>query len=203
MNTLVGMMLFFLIFVGRAAYSEPLLKGSPESQIKQNLVADAYNLVRIEDAAELEAMKATGELVPIPVTLGIKIDERLHERFRYVRPWVATYLTVLGRDFYNRFGTDIQINSAVRTVEYQIEISGRNKNAAPVTGLKRSSHLTGSSIDIAKLPLTREQKLWLRPRLVHLEVNEKAEATEEHYQAVFHIMVFPDYDVPPVKTAQQ
>lgn len=203
MKTLVGMTLFFLFFVGRTAYSEPLLKGSPESQIKQNRVADTYNLPRIENDAELEEMKAEGLLVRIPDTLGIKIDERLDERFRYVRPWVATYLIKLGRDFYNRFGTDIQINSAVRTVVYQVGISGRNKNAAPATGEKRSSHLTGSAIDIAKLPLTREQKHWLRPRLVNLELSNTHEATEEHHQAVFHIMVFPDYEVPPVKTAKQ
>ena len=203
MKTIVGMTLFFLIFVGRFAYSEPLLKGSEESQIKQNQVADAHNLTRIENDAELEQMKAEGRLVPIPVTLGIRIDERLHERFRYVRPWVASYLIELGRDFYNHFGTDIQINSAVRTAEHQLGISGRNKNAAPVIGPKRSLHLTGSAIDIAKLPLTREQKLWLRPRLVNLELNNTLEATEEHHQAVFHIMVFPDYEVPPVKTAKQ
>ena len=203
MKTLFGLTLLFLIFTSQVARSEPLLKGSPESQIKQNAAADRSELIRIKDDTELETMKATGQLVHIPDTPGVRVDARLHERFRFVRPWVATFLVDLGKDFKERFGEEIQINSAVRTIEYQIEISGRNRNAAETTGEKRSSHLTGSAIDIAKLRLTGEQKLWLRTRLVTLELGNTIEATEEHYQAVFHVMVFPEYEVPQVRTAKQ
>lgn len=203
MKNLFCLTFFFLIFSAHVAHGEPLLKGSPESQIRQNTEADRNELVRIKNDVELEKMKATGQLVRIPDTPGVKIDARLQERFRFIRPWVATFLIELGKGFKERFGEEIQINSATRTVEYQMEISGRNKNAAPVTGEKRSSHLTGSAIDIAKLALTEEQKLWLRTRLVTLELGNTIEATEEHYQAVFHIMVFPEYGVPQVRTAKQ
>lgn len=206
MKTLVGMTFFFLVLVSQAVHGEPLLKGSKESQIKQNAVADAYDLVRIKNNAELEEMKATGRLVRIPDTPGIKVDKRLPEHLRFVLPWVSTFLVETGSVFYWCFGgKEIQINSAVRTAEYQIHLikKSKNPNAASVTGPKRSVHLTGSAIDIAKLPLTERQKLWLREWLVGLEIVNAIEATEEHNQAVFHLMVFPDYGSSPIKTASQ
>ncbi len=203
MNAHFSLTLLFVLFGAHIAYGEPLLKGSPESQIKQNQIADKSDLVRITNADQLEEMKRSGHLVQIPETRGIKIDDRLASHFRYVRPWVAIYLTRIGKDFHDRFGVDIKINSAVRTIEHQIHLSRRNKNAAPVDGHKRSSHLTGSAIDIAKLPLTEEQRIWLRQRFVADEISHKIEATEEHWQAVFHIMVFPDFDSLPVQTASQ
>ncbi len=203
MKTLFGLIFVVLVSSVHIAHGEPLLKGSPESQIKQNVEADRIQLVRIINDVVLEEMIAGGLLVKIPDTPGVKIDVRLPERFRFVRPWVATFLIELGKDFKVRFGEEIQINSAVRTIEYQVQISSRNKNAAPIMGEKRSSHLTGSAIDIAKLPLTEEQKLWLRARLVALELSNAIEATEEHYQAVFHIMVFPKNEVLIVRTTKE
>jgi D-alanyl-D-alanine dipeptidase len=159
MKTFFGLTLLFLIFSVHVAHGEPLLKGSPESQVKQNAEADRVQLVRINNDVELEEMKAGGLLVKIPDTPGVRVDERLPEHLRFVRPWVATFLVELGKDFKEHFGEEIQINSAIRTVEYQILISKRNKNAAPVTGAKRSSHLTGAAIDIAKLPLSERQRI--------------------------------------------
>jgi hypothetical protein len=150
------MTFLFVLFSVNTTYAEPLLRGSPESQIKQNVVADKNDLIRITDDTHLEELKAGGELVRIPETVGIKIDPRLTERFRYVRPFVADYLILMGREFHDRFKTELQINSAVRTASHQLSISGSNKNAAPIKGLKRSAHLTGAAIDIAKLTLTRE-----------------------------------------------
>lgn len=203
MKDLICLTLFLLIFTTRVAHGHPLLKGSPASQIKQNEEADRVQLVRVANNVELEELVASGLIIQIPDIPGVRINERLPERFRFVRPWVVAFLTDLGKDFKERFGEEFQINSAIRTVEYQIHISKRNKNAAAVTGPKRSSHLTGAAIDIAKLPLTREQIVWLQVRLVALEKEKKIEATEEHHQAVFHIMVFPEYVAPLMQTASQ
>ena len=203
MKTFFGLTLLFLIFTTSVAHGHPLLKGSPASQIKQNQVADKYNLVRIEDESHLETMKDAGLLVRIADTPGIRIDTRLDSRFHYVLSFVNAFLADVGRDFKEEFGVEIQLNSAVRTAVHQLKISGRNRNAAAIIGEKRSVHLTGAAIDIAKLPLTREQIHWLRLRLVALEIRNIIEATEEHYQAVFHIMVFPGYDEPNVYTAKQ
>lgn len=185
------------------ANAEPRLKGSPESQMRQNAVADYYGLVRIENDEQLEEMIRSGQLVKIPNSIGIKTDERLKERLRYVLPCVADWLIELGKKFHEKFGTEIQINSGVRTISYQdylISVLG-NPNAAPVIGAKRSVHLTGAAIDIAKLPLTKEQLVWLRKYLVNEEMNYKAEITEEFRQAVFHAMVFPEAVAPHILLA--
>lgn len=180
-----------------------ILKGSVASLIKQNIEADQSNLTRIANAAELKQFKDLGLLVPIPQTPGVIIDPRLDTQYRLVRPWTAKFLSKLGKSFKKRFGTNLQVNSAVRTIERQEEIARSNKNAAPTEGDTRSSHLTGASVDIAKKPLTSTQRRWLRAQLKSLERNDLIEATEEHYQAVFHIMVFRRYESTKVRVASK
>ena len=197
MKTLIWLLLFLTAL---EASAEPLLKGSDASQRRQNAVADYYGLVRIENDEQLEEMIRAGLLVKIPESTGIKIDKRLPENLHYVLSYVVDYLTKLGRDFYKEFGAELQINSAVRTIIYQAHLGGVRKisNAASPYGEKRSSHLTGATIDIAKLPLTKEQLIWMRKRLVAEEINYILEATEEHRQAVFHIMIFPEAVAPHI-----
>lgn len=187
--------------ISPGGHAEVTLKGSQASQIKQNLEADKSGLVRITNTEELALFKEQGLLVKIPKTPGIKIDPRLDEQFHVVRPWTAKFLSNLGRKFRARFGQNLQINSATRTIERQEQIARNNKNAAPTEGDTRSSHLTGASIDIAKKPLSRAQKRWLRTQLKDLEHKDLIEATEERYQAVFHVMVFERYDPITVRIA--
>lgn len=195
------MKLFIIVFISctylfsHEAFTDPILKGSPESQMRQNQEADRNGLSRIADSGELELFKENGLLIKIPETPGIKIDPRLDEQFHVVRPWTAKFLSDLGRKFKKRFKANLQINSATRTIVYQEHLAERNKNAAPVTGNTRSAHLTGAAIDLAKKPLTRKQKQWLRTELKELEKKGLIEATEEHFQAVFHVMVFMNYSL--------
>ncbi len=165
------------------------LLGSPASQIRQNEEADKHNLTRIEDDMELEFFTYAGILVSLEGIPGVVVDPRLRERFRFVRPWVRDFLIVLGKEFRLKFGVNLQINSAVRTAEYQRVLKGWNGNAAPTAGMKRSSHLTGATVDIAKLTLDVAQVEWLRNHFLTLEERGIVEATEEHTQSVFHVMV--------------
>jgi hypothetical protein len=201
MRLLFSVLLLWLCSIPLEGQCNSVLKGSPASLLRQNQEADYSGLTRIEDRAELELFKEKGLLVTIPQTSGIKIDKRLDKQFHVVRPWTAQFLIDLGKNFKKRFKSSLQINSATRTVERQNELAKNNKNAAPATGDTRSSHLTGAAIDIAKKPLSRAQKKWLRVRLVELEKKDLIEATEEQYQAVFHIMVFPRYDQTVVRVA--
>jgi len=183
----------FTCFFLQPVQADPILKGSIASQIKQNHEADKSGLIRIADSEELELFKENGLLIKIPDALGVKIDPRLDARFCYIRPSTARFLINLGKEFQMRFNASLQINSAIRTVERQKIIAENNLNAAPTEGDRMSSHLTGASIDIAKKPLNRVQKKWLRAKLMKLELDDLIEATEEHRQAVFHIMVFERY----------
>lgn len=163
------------------------LLGSPESQIRENRMMEEEGLSQIEDDADLDAHIARDSLVPLPE--GLLVDGRVREKFRFVRPWAASFLSELNDEFVKQFNKPLKINSAVRTREYQVELRKRNWNAAPASGPKSSSHLSGATVDIGKKSLTEGQRLWLREWFLHLKSKGLIEATEEWNQTVFHIMI--------------
>ena len=164
------------------------LIGSAASLQKQNKQADNEKLTRIVDDPMLERFKKSAFLVHLPEFEGLKIDARLDEKWRWCRPWVEKFLVDTAYLHFTAFNAPLQINSAVRTIKRQAEISVSNQNAS-----KESVHPTGSVIDIAKLNLTRNQIAWMRQYLLLLEKLGYIEATEEHWQHVFHVMVFKHY----------
>ena len=146
-----------------SVHAEVSLKGSHESQEKQNAVADAARLVRIKNDAILGWMKLKGELVRIPDVLGVGVDYRLDEKWTWVRPWVAEFLVDLGRDFETNYQRRFYVSSAVRTTQYQGLLQRINTNAAATHGNRGSSHPTGATIDITKIPGTRYINEYLKP----------------------------------------
>jgi hypothetical protein len=171
----------------------PPLKGSHEILLHQNEVADRDGLTRIQDDADLDRMRREGLLVALPVGTGLQVDERLPLNRRYCRPWTADFLAQLSREFYARFQTPLQVNSAVRTVEFQQHLIHINGNAAPAEGDTASPHLTGQAIDIAKHGLSLTQIAWLRGYLLPLVQESKIDVEEEFQQACFHISVYKNY----------
>jgi hypothetical protein len=152
-------------------------------------VADELAQTRLRED-ELQISKDNGQLVRLPENETVRISPRLPEKYRWCLPATHAFILELGRQFYDRHGTPLQITSAVRTVEYQQVIMQRNANAARgETPERRSPHLTGSTIDIAKGGLTDNQRIWLGARLLLNEEQGRVEATEEFRQAVFHVMV--------------
>lgn len=194
MKNLATLLLLWLM--ATAAYAATL-QGSPRSLEIQNEEAERSELSYIPDDEALERMKKGRFIVPIPVNHTLVMDPRLEDKWHFVRPWTAKFLTDLSRDFYREFREPLQINSAVRTVERQLELRHQNGNAAPHRGHRRSVHPTGAAIDIAKLGRSGPQIKWLTLRLLKLERAGLIEATEEHRQAVFHIMVMKKYGDPP------
>ena len=189
--------IFCLLFPTTAFSATASLVGSPESLVKQNKVADLEMLKRIENDRDLEELKKAGIVVPLP--LSAKIDSRLDEKWRYCLQCTSDFLDDLAVDFIDRFGRQFQVNSAVRTIERQLEIrrgdknNPENINAAPTEGQRASPHLTGATIDIAKIGLSSEELDWLRERLLLFEDRDFVEATEEWEQLCFHVMVFNSY----------
>jgi Family of unknown function (DUF5715) len=171
----------------------PPLKGSHEILVHQNEVADRDGLARIQDDADLERMRREGLLVALPIAAGLQVDERLPANRRYCRPWTADFLSQLSREFYARFQTPLQVNSAVRTVEFQQHLMHINGNAAPAEGDTASPHLTGQAVDIAKHGLSLTQIAWLRGYLLPLVQEGKIDVEEEFQQACFHISVYKSY----------
>jgi hypothetical protein len=180
----------------------PPLKGSHEILLHQNEVADRDGLTRVQDDIDLDRMRHEGLLVALPLSSGLQVDERLPANRRYCRPWTADFLAQLSREFYARFQTPLQVNSAVRTVAFQEHLIHINGNAAPAGGDTASPHLTGQAIDIAKHGLSMTQIAWLRGYLLPLVQEGKIDVEEEFQQACFHISVYKTF-VPQESTPRR
>ena len=196
MKRIVWLCLMYCLFPAVAVAAS--LKGSPESIARQHRIAKDENLSVIKNDRQLAAMKRAGYLVPLPQNQDVRIDPRLAEKWRWCRPWTRTFLLRVGREFRVKFGTPLQINSAVRTVEYQKQLRKGNSNA---TDPENCLHCYGATIDIARMYQkngrrifysTQEQD-YIRRRLLQLEKKGLVEATEEKNQAVFHVMVSKTY----------
>jgi hypothetical protein len=168
----------------------PPLKGSHEILVHQNAVADRDGLDRIQNEEDLLNMRNQRLLVSLPVSNALQIDERLPMNRRYCRPWTAQFLATLAHAHYAHFHTPLQVNSAVRTVEFQQHLVHINGNAAPAEGDTASPHLTGQAIDIAKHGLSLTEVAWLRGYLLPLVQEGKVDVEEEFQQACFHISVY-------------
>jgi hypothetical protein len=171
----------------------PPLRGSHEILVRQNVVADRDGLDRIQDDNDLARMRAQRLLVPLPLSAALDVDDRLPANRRYARPWTAQFLATLARAHYARFHTPLQINSAVRTVEFQQRLQRTNGNAAPAEGETASPHLTGQAIDLAKHGLSITEIAWLRGYLLPLSQQGRIDVEEEFQQSCFHISVYKKY----------
>jgi len=169
------------------------LKGSRESLVRQNTRADEDGLTRIEDDDALAEMRRGGDLVALPVNSGLTVDPRLPANRRYCRSWTADFLADMSRAHFTRFRSPLQVNSAVRTVEYQRHLRGINGNAAPAEGDIASPHLTGATIDIGKRGMSMAQIGWMRAYLLPLQSKGRIDVEEEFQQACFHITVYKVY----------
>jgi len=177
------------------------LAGTHESLVRQNERTEADGLTRIEDDAQLNDLRREKALVAVPVNASLRINEGLPTNRRYCRPWTAKFLADLSRAHFVHFHRPLQVNSAVRTVEYQRHLMEVNGNAAPADGDIASPHLTGATIDIAKKGLSADEIAWMRGYLYPLQMAGKLDVEEEFYQSCFHITVYKSYAPPePPKT---
>ena len=177
---------------GRLIVPKPL-KGSHEILVRQNVVADRDGLDRIQDDDDLVRMREARLLVALPLSTALDVDDRLPVNRRYCRPWAAQFLATLARAHYARFHTPLQVNSAVRTVEFQQRLQRTNGNAAPSEGETASPHLTGQAVDLAKHGLSLTEIAWLRGYLLPLVQQGRIDVEEEFQQSCFHISVYKRY----------
>lgn len=172
------------------------LKGSLESLTRQNERMEADGLERILDEEDLAARIEQKLLVPLPISESLAVNSDLTENHRYCRPWTADFLTDLAVEHAAQFHKPFIVSSAVRTVEYQHHLMRRNHNAAAAEGDVVSPHLTGGTIDIAKSGMSRKELIWMRNRLLAMQVEGKIDVEEEFRQPCFHITVYKNYGSP-------
>ena len=174
----------------------PELRGSRDSLVKQNEEIDRAGLMRIENDEQLQQLEDRGVLIPIVENQYVMVSPSLKQNRRFARPWAAQFVDDLGREFYDQFHRPIEVNSAVRTAEQQRHLMRVNGNAAPAEGEIASSHLAGTTIDIAKRGLTRKQHKWIENYLAKMKEEDVIEPEEERRQACFHVMVSQRYPYP-------
>jgi hypothetical protein len=171
----------------------PVFRPSHESLLRQNEEIDRLELPRIQNQAELDQLIASEELVPIVESESLRIDHRLDPDRRYCRPWTRDFVEDLSDAYYKQFGAQIQVNSAVRTVQVQKKLRRHNRNAAPEKGETASSHLAGITVDLQRRGMTREQVKWVEQYMVPLKNLGLVEPEEERHQWVFHVAVSGRY----------
>ena len=177
----------------RSILWNPLFRPSHDSLIRQNEEIDRLDLPRIQDDAQLEALKASGELVPIEASESLKIEPSLDPSRRFCRPWTRDFVQDLSEVYYRQFHAQIQVNSAVRTVKVQKKLRRRNRNAAPAGGDTASSHLAGITVDLQRRGMSKEQILFVERYLFYLKALDLVEPEEERRHWCFHVMVSERY----------
>src|SRR5271168_4053373 len=190
----------------RRAHWNPVFRPSRDSLLRQNAEIDRMELPRIQNQAELEQLIARQELVPIVAGQTLRFDPRLDPDRRYCRPWTRDFLDDLSEAYYRQFHDQIQVNSAVRTVQVQKKLRRHNRNAAPEKGETASSHLAGITVDIQRRGMTRGQVAWVEQYMVPLKDAGLVEPEEERHQWVFHIAVsgrYADVHGPKMAAAEQ
>jgi hypothetical protein len=184
---------------GRLVVPAPL-KGTHEILVHQNLMADDEGLERIEDEDDLRRLRAARLLIDFPESASLHVNPELAADRRCARVWTVRFASDIARGFYGRFHEPLQVNSAVRTVAYQVRLQRTNGNAAGVDGEAASPHLTGQALDLGKRGMSLAQIAWMRSYLLPLMQAGKVDVEEEFQQACFHISVYRTYmPVAPAK----
>jgi len=169
------------------------LRGSHESLLRQNIIADQEGLERIADNNDLAEKIQNKELVALPAGSGLLVNPAMEPGRRYCRRWTAKFLTDIANVHQQRFHGPLEVTSAVRTVEMQRALLKVNGNAAPAEGDVASPHLTGAAVDIAKKGLSMSEIAWMRAWLLPLQQAGKIDVEEEFVQSCFHIAVYESY----------
>lgn len=162
----------------RRARWNPVFRPSRESLLRQNKEIDRLDLPRIQDDEELRQLIASRDLVPIEASESLRIEPSLDPNRRYCRPWTRDFLEDMSNAYYEEFHSQIQVNSAVRTVKVQKRLRRHNRNAAPYAGDTASSHLAGITVDIQRRGMTREQIKWVQDYLMPLKEQSLIEPEE-------------------------
>jgi hypothetical protein len=171
----------------------PPMRGTREILVHQNLIADEEGLSRIQDDDDLRRMRSERMLVDFPESASLRVNPELAADRRCARPWTVRFAAEIARAYYDRFHQPLQVNSAVRTVAYQVRLRRVNGNAAGIGGDVASPHLTGEALDFGKRDMSTAEIAWMRLYLRPLMQAGKVDVEEEFQQACFHISVYRAY----------
>jgi Family of unknown function (DUF5715) len=184
-HALLSLALIVLMSLPSWARSHYVFPANKNSVGLENHYADIAGIERLEDAAQVQAAVDSGRLVYIPITSSPKLPEGR----RYIRPAAAGFMLELDGRFNRATGRYLTVDSAVRPQDVQRQLARRNRNAAPATGTRASSHERGTTFDISKR-MKRGEYRWLITQLAYYQALGHIHVIEE--KACIHIMVRED-----------
>jgi hypothetical protein len=185
----LGLASALALVAGNAA----LLRANRNSQALQNQRADRDDLSRMKDVAMVQRFVRAKLLVRVPNRTKYYYTRYIPAKYSYLRPWSKLFLDRLSSQYYRRFKKKLRVTSMIRTVALQRSLQKRNGNAAAAYGPRRSSHLTGATLDISKKGMRAAEIAWMRRVLHSLKKAGYLYAVEEFRQPTFHIMVYKNY----------
>lgn len=190
--------LMILAMPARAATQS--LDGFADRGLDREVAAvERFNLTRLRDQEQLRIFIEARILVRVPNRrAGFILNDRVgyhatknRHLYGYARPYTSRFIRRLGAQFALRFpGRHFVVTSLVRTCMYQRRLARGNGNA---TTCEKSSHVTGTTIDIRWSDLSRMERRWMEGSLLTLERRGLIQATKENGQPVYHVMVYPHY----------
>ncbi len=189
LTIVLGLASSLALFAGGAA----LLRADWNSQIVQNQRADRDDLSRMKNVAMVQRFARANLLVRVPSQTKYYYTRYIPAKYSYLRPWSKLFLDRLSSQYYRRFKKKLRVTSLVRTIALQSSLQKRNGNAAASYGPRRSSHLTGATLDISKRGMSAAEISWMRRVLHSLKQAGYLYAVEEFKQPTFHIMVYKNY----------
>lgn len=171
------------------------LRTPPGYLRRENAAADRERLSRMRNRGMVERFVRARLLVPVAARGSGYWVDGVPDWLRVARPWTRQFVDQLARAMAELFGVRLKVTSLTRTVGVQRSLAAWNGNAAPAHGAIRSTHLTGSSVDLSKVPYSEAELRWLRVVLRRLTDRGLVSAIEEFAQPHFHVMVHRRYTV--------
>lgn len=153
------------------------LRGSPASMERQHEVAVAEHYEFTTDSADVQALVARRQLVPVTGNADYTLSRQVS--FAYARPEVLEFLERLAAEFHAATGEPLVVTSLIRVTRWQ-----------PRNAHKLSVHPTGMAVDLHP-PASPTARAWLERTLLSLEDQGVLDVTRERRPRHYHIAVFP------------
>src|SRR3989338_4399784 len=151
--------------------SGDILGGSPVVMCGERAAANRDDLSDMMNDAMVGRFVRNGYLVAIPeVGRSYYIDKgEVLEKFRYLRPWSRLLVERFSDQYMAKFKKLHKLTSAVRTIPHQAAMRRRTLIAAPATGPRASTHMTGAAFDVSKNGMFPAELAWMDDSLSTLE----------------------------------
>ena len=169
-----GLVAFLAIDAGAVAVS---LKGSPDSMVRQNLVAKQHDLTFATTDEDVMGLIEQGDLVPVEGNANYFLLPNM--MYPFAQPEMHLFIIRLAEQYHEGTGERLVITSLTRPADKQ-----------PKNGHSLSVHPTGMAVDL-RVSKKARSRAWLESVLLRLERQGILDVTRERYPPHYHVALFP------------